>query len=53
MSKETVLSKFMISYWATFIANLGRMWPAGRRLDTLLRVCNGLTVYAPTPKFIC
>ena len=31
--KKKVLSKFMISCWATFIAILGRLWPAGCRLD--------------------
>ena len=29
-----VLSKYMILCWTTFIAILGRMWPAGHRPDT-------------------
>ena len=31
---HNVLSKFMILCWAAFIAILGCMRPAGRRLDT-------------------
>ena len=34
MNKKKVLSKFMILCWATFIAFLRCMWPAGRGLDT-------------------
>ena len=34
MSKKQLLSKYMILCWATFIAILGHMWPAGRGVDT-------------------
>ena len=38
MSKKIkVLSKCMVLWWAAFLATLGRMWPAGRGLDTLLQ----------------
>ena len=32
--EQSVLSKFTILGWATFIGILGRTWPAGRGLDT-------------------
>ena len=32
--KKKILSKFMILYWAAFIAILGHMQTAGCRLDT-------------------
>ena len=32
--KQTVLSKFTILCWASFIAFLGYMRPVGHRLDT-------------------
>ena len=33
--KKKVSSEFMILCWAAFIAILGRMQPAGRRLDSM------------------
>ena len=55
--KSHVSSKFMILCWATFIAVLSCMQPAGRRLDTPslkhhVKHCNSLKNYKERKKII-